>query len=189
MKLIIQQLTNINLSSSEDAYYLLKSNLPAIIMLRAILEATLLETKALRLSFMAVIVLLSSCAEIRLLTYPADFTWIGKEHLKTTMHEMGNSVSNINDLLEQDTNTSFQQSLIVDELDLIESYAISLTGETQWSISDQDKPKTNHPQINDSLDEFIESIEKARWQAQATPPNYYGVGRITGGCSTCHRIR
>ena len=148
-----------------------------------------MESKLSLATCLLVIVMLYSCAEIRLLTYPADFTWIGKEHLKTTMHEMANSVSRINELLEQETSTPLQQSLIVDELKLIETYAISITGETQWSISDRDRPKSNHPQISDSLNQFIESVAIARWQAQATPPNYYGVGKITGGCSTCHRIR
>lgn len=139
-------------------------------MLRAILE-----TNSLRITCAVVILLLSSCAELRLLTYRADFTWIGKEHLKTTMHELGNSVGRINELLEEDASNTLQQSLIVEELDLIESYAISLSGESDWTISDQRPPKTNHMQLSDNIQQFIGSVEKARWQAQATPPNYYGV--------------
>ena len=132
---------------------------------------------------------LSSCAELRILTYPADFTWIGKESLKTSMHGMANSVSTINSLLKNDMESKQRQTLVVAELNLIEDYALYLSGETEWTISDRESPRSNHLLLSDNMDEFIEVVELARLQAQAEPPVYYGAGRITGGCSSCHRIR
>ena len=133
--------------------------------------------------------LLVSCAELRLLTYPVDFTWIGKEHLKTVMHEMANSVSKINSTLDNGISSTVQQDNIVDELDNLESLASSLSGETEWSISDRSHAKTNHTLLTDNLDRFIELVSIARLQAQATPANYYGVGKITGGCLSCHNLK
>lgn len=133
--------------------------------------------------------LVSACAELRILTYPVDFTWIGKEHLKTAMHGMANSVSNINSALTTDIEPDSQQDLILEELDNIDLYAQSLSGETEWSSSDRNRLKSNHPLLADNLDRFIEIVGKARLQAQSVPANYYGVGKITGGCSSCHRLR
>lgn len=133
--------------------------------------------------------LMSSCAEIRLLTYPSDFTWIGKEHLKTAMHEMANSVSTVNNLLTERDNTDNKQEEIVLALDRIESYAITLAGSSTWSMSDNDKLKSNHLLLSENMDSFIELVGIARVQAKFTPPNYYGAGKVIGGCSGCHKIR
>lgn len=150
---------------------------------------TLIKTELIVPCFLVATVLLSSCANIRVLTYPPDFTWIGKEQLKTSMHEMGNSVSRINALLEQDKTNSSVQLQIVEELDNLEAQATSLSKQTGWSITDLDRPASNHPLLDENLDEFIRLVDKARLQAQATPPSFYSVGKITGGCSSCHRIR
>ncbi len=133
--------------------------------------------------------LMVSCAEIRLLTYPADFTWIGQEHLKTAMHEMANSVSMINNTLAVDSDSEAQQEIILQELDAIENYATSLSGETEWTISDRSRMRSNHTLLTDNLERFIEIVSVAKIQAQATPANYYGVGKITGGCLACHNLK
>lgn len=102
---------------------------------------------------------------------------------------MANSVSELNALLESDLSAQIQQERIVQELDLIESYALSLSGESSWSITDSNELKSNHLLLSDNMEEFIGVVGKARLQAQAEPANYYGVGKITGSCSSCHRIR
>lgn len=105
------------------------------------------------------------------------------------MHGMANSVSDLNTLLENDDDTESKQKLVLQALDNIDKYAQTLQGETTWSIAKQRNQKSNHTLLNNNMDEFINMVGKARLQAQADPANYYGAGKITGGCSSCHRIR
>jgi len=142
------------------------------------------------LSIFVVVFLLSSCVQVRLLTYPSSFTWIGAEDVQNTMHAMASNMKKIDVLIADEKNPGSNQQAVVEVLSDIEYLAADLSVQTPGSDSgDKDLPATNHLLIDEHMDEFLESVYRAKVQAEATPPSYYGAGKLTGSCSACHRYR
>ncbi|MEM6274172.1 MAG: hypothetical protein AAF735_02930 [Myxococcota bacterium] len=46
---------------------------------------------------------------------------------------------------------------------------------------------TDHPRLDEHLDEFLRDIEAAKTGVHADPPNYYPVGHLSGSCMYCHQ--
>ncbi len=138
----------------------------------------------------SVVVLLSSCVQFRLLTYPSSFTWIGAEDVQNTMQAMANEMRKLDNLIADEQSPGSSQREVVEALSEIEYLAAALSVQTPGSDNDsEDLPATNHLLIDEHMDDFLESIYRAKIQAEATPPSYFGVGKLTGGCSACHRYR
>lgn len=131
--------------------------------------------------------LVSSCVQVRLLTYPAEFNWLDSTSVKGTMREMATGMRKLDHLIDQ---VAGGQEAILNELSTIEAQAISLSSSTTGLSEDgMSRPVTNHLLIDENIDDFIEQIMRARLLAEADPPNYYGIGRLTGTCNACHRMR
>lgn len=122
---------------------------------------------------------LAGCVQIRYLTYPDSFTWIGEEDVKTSMQAMGKALSQLNRLVERETILGENRTDILLELENIEYLSASLALGAE----------TNHQLLHDNIEEFLDSILRARIQVESNPPNYYGIGQLTGSCSSCHRLR
>jgi len=132
---------------------------------------------------------IGGCVQLRLLTYPPTFTWIGKEDVQSTMHIMANSLHNLNVLVTNETVHGSNQAAIIDELSNIEYEAALLSVRTPRPEESEQLPATNHLLIDEHMEEFLERVYLAKVQAEASPPSYYGVGKLTGTCSGCHRYR
>jgi hypothetical protein len=139
---------------------------------------------------------LAGCAQIRRVTYPADFVWLDGRQVEGTMHSMANSMQRLQQLAEHDATevptggTTPRQAAVLDELSRLESLAISLSGSTARQTPAGDpQPTTNHLLIDEHIDDFIEQILHARLLAESDPPNFYGIGQLTGNCNACHRLR
>ena len=141
-------------------------------------------------------ILLTGCAQIRLLTYPKEFNWLDPNDVKSVMHAMALSMNRLHVLaapLPTDAspdNSDELQSSILEELTLLDELAVSVMGGNNDPLIDEySGPTTNHLLIDEHIDEFISQIQRARWLAEAEPPNYYAVGQLTGNCNACHRMR
>lgn len=137
--------------------------------------------------------LASGCAQVRLLTYPAEFTYLDSDSVKGVMHEMAVSLGTLDNLVRQSTQSPEDRDnrpAILAQLQNIESMASSLSASTtDQGAEGQARPVTNHLLIDEHIDDFIGQIMRARLLAEAEPPNYYGVGQLTGNCNACHRLR
>ncbi len=137
--------------------------------------------------------LLAGCVKIRMLTYPAEFTYLDPGSVKGVMHEMALSLSRIDSLVQQSSDTtdaSRFQSDILNELETVETLASSLApGTTDETLDGKPRPVTNHLLIDEHIDDFIAQIMHARLLAESNPPNYYGAGQLTGSCNACHQVR
>ncbi len=137
--------------------------------------------------------LLNGCAKIRLLTYPAEFTYLDENTTKGVMHDMAISLSTLDQLVQQaadDADADRYQPLILAQLQNIETLATSVSSHSPAkSLEGDDRPMTNHLLIDEHIDDFIGQIMKAKLQTEAEPPNYYGAGQLTGSCNACHRMR
>ncbi len=124
---------------------------------------------------------LTSCSQIRKLTYPENFTYITKKDLRNSMHQLNTRLVFLESLFPVDTSPRLEiKKKVIEELDKISLIATEIRGKNE---------QTNHLVIDDHLDQFLSDISRAKLQVEANPPNYYYAGKITGSCSGCHRYR
>lgn len=122
-----------------------------------------------------------SCAQIRELTYPEDFTYLEKKEVDSLMKRMGESIGKLDQLVaEAEPSDTSQQQKIITELDILEVYATRLSG---------GHTQTNQFVIGDHIEGFISDIGTAKMFARMSPPKYYKVDNVTNGCAGCHQFR
>lgn len=142
------------------------------------------------LMFCLSLVFINGCVKIRLLTYPSSFKWIAGAELDKNMQDMAYSLGKIDLMIEEEVSPGSNNSEILLELQKLESIATSLspagTGISQGTVVE---PTSNHALLDTNIDRFIEQILRARLQAEKVPPDYYGIGQLTGGCISCHQLR
>jgi hypothetical protein len=46
----------------------------------------------------------------------------------------------------------------------------------------------NHPFMQDYMQDFIAKIDQARGGAAIEPPRYFYAGKLSGGCTNCHKV-
>ena len=119
-----------------------------------------------------------SCAQVRKATYPPDFVYLEKKEVTSAMQKMAVSINKLHRML---SDTEYQQASkqqdVLTELDVIESVTRSLrTGGSQ----------SNHPLIDQHMDNFRDQLLVAKNAAQRDPPDYYPAGRLVGQCQGCH---
>jgi len=128
---------------------------------------------------------LTGCAEIRTVTYPTHFTWLGKAEVKTVMAHFSDSVARIDRAAERQN--PVDKALIIKELDKMIDVAESLMADRQ--IENNDALLTNHLLIDEHIDDFLGDLTEAKWQLENTLDGYYLVGNLTGNCTGCHQYR
>ncbi len=135
--------------------------------------------KSRLLLIISVSLVLTSCAEIRKLTYPPEFTYIEKGKLQGTMDRMAAAMGQLDTLVAADPAGDSTQNEILAQLDIIDAAAWELSG----------GKITNHLLLDEHMEQFSSDVAKARLMAKTSPPNYYYAGRLSGSCSGCHRFR
>lgn len=154
---------------------------------------TFIEVRAVKVTLLATALLLSGCTQIRMLTYPPDFSYLDSASVKGTMHEMAISLQHLDDLVvrtsREPDDPGYRDSILA-ELQTLETLATSISTRSGNAMVDRERETlTNHLLIDEHIDEFIGQIMHARLLAEADPPNYYGVGQLSGNCNACHRQR
>lgn len=134
-----------------------------------------------RLSLIAVLfasAVLGGCAEIRKATYPPDFVYLENQEVRTSMQKMAISIGKLDRILSDPEHQSANKKEEVNaELSNIEIISRSLnTGGKE----------SNHPLIDQHMENFRDKLSMARSAAQADPPDYYPAGRLVGQCQGCH---
>ena len=125
--------------------------------------------------------LLIGCAQIRKVTYPDDFVYLEQKQVTGKMLLMSSYMRQIEEiLLEDSTVSSAQQERIIKILSSIDATVDSLGA---------GNVRTNHLLIDEHIDEFKTEISVALRDARSDPPNYFALGRLSGGCIACHKYR
>jgi hypothetical protein len=121
--------------------------------------------------------LLAGCAkvtgEIRAVAYPPSFHYIPLAEVRSTMWELAADVVDLEQLLHAPV---VAEPAVVERLSQMERHAASLATSAP----------TNHPKIDANLGKFQSDLQNAKLAAQATPPNYFFAGMVTGSCKACH---
>jgi hypothetical protein len=120
---------------------------------------------------------LVACAPLRAVTYPPSFHYVPRSDLRSTMWELAADVVELGRMLDQ-TTTLIVEADVVQRLALMESHAAKLDG-----------TRTNHPKIDQNLAAFRRAIVAAKAASEASPPNYFLAGHLTGSCTSCHESR
>jgi len=128
---------------------------------------------------------LNGCAEMRTVTYPKNFIWLGKAEVRSVMHRFAESMERI-DLAAKQQKPG-DKVLIIEELEIMIDEAQSIMASRETNADGT--LLTNHLLIDDHLEHFLEDLAQAKSQMEIQPDSYYLVGNLTGNCSGCHRYR
>jgi len=121
---------------------------------------------------------------MRKYTYPPGFKYTQPDELRSEMAKLA------------------QQMLLLDEI-LIKPHE-----QTQGSVPDQRQQVMqilqnmgriastliegeaggNHPFLQGHLQEFVAKVDQAKIAASLKDPNYYYAGKVSGGCTNCHKV-
>lgn len=133
------------------------------------------------LSALLAAILLTGCAEVRMATYPPDFVYLDRKQVRGQMALMSLYLREIDEILADNLAiNSEQQAQIVKLLNRIDASA-GLLGAGNVT--------TSHLLIDDHIDDFQADVRLALRDASSDPPSYYAVGRLSGSCTACHRLR
>ena len=125
--------------------------------------------------------LLAGCAQIRKVTYPDDFVYLEQKQVTNKMVLMSSYMRRIDEILAENTTvSSAQQEQIIKILSSIDETVDSLGA---------GNVRTNHLLIDEHIDEFKTEVSVALRDARSDPPNYFALGRLSGGCVACHKYR
>jgi hypothetical protein len=113
-------------------------------------------------------------APVRALTYPPDFNYITRSELQGTMAEFARDVDALDALLSRDGGAGVaDRAAIAGILEHMRGHARALDRGTD----------SNHPHLQPGAERFaLDGIRR-------DPPDFSGVGRLTGGCTACHAPR
>jgi len=127
---------------------------------------------------------LLSCSDlagtVRQVTYPPEFTYVNRDELNSRMHELGYELQLLELALAPEHDPLLdQQQEVVGILRNMERIAGAIQAGEAGS---------NHPFLQNDMAAFLATIGHARTAAALDPPRYYGAGRVSGGCTNCHRM-
>lgn len=124
---------------------------------------------------------IAGCAQLRKATYPSDYVYLEKKEVTNEMVLMSLYLREIDQiLLDDSTVSSEQQQRIIVILNKINASTNKLGG---GNIT------TNHLVLDEHLGDFKSEVNLALRDASSDPPNYFALGRLSGGCLGCHKYR
>lgn len=161
----------------------MKKNKPCITTSTAPGRHSFIRSKIIQTGVIACVTagLLSGCAQIRKATYPDDFVYLEQKQVTNKMVLMSTYMRRIDEILAEDsTVSSAQQEQIIKILSSIDATVNSLGA---------GNIRTNHLLIDEHIDDFKAEVSVALRDARSDPPNYFALGRLSGGCVACHKYR
>lgn len=136
---------------------------------------------------------LTGCVQIRLLTYPSDIVWLDTSDVESVMQQMAVSLGRLDTMitsLNETDSTSTHNENILSELAQLEKLANTLNmGTTINRDNESVEIASNHPLIDEHINQFINQVSRARLQLELDSQSYYAVGQLSGSCNACHRLR
>ena len=111
--------------------------------------------------------------------YPADFHYITKQEIRTTMAQLAVEVVALDNLLAGGGVAPAGEREEV--LDILVRMRV-LAGQLRRGGA-----KSSHPMLDDNAHRLRDDISRAIAEARmSSPPTYYEAGRVVGACTYCH---
>ncbi len=138
------------------------------------------------------ILLIAGCssqfaASMRKVTYPPDFDYVEQAKLRSDMGRLAQQMRLLDQALikqyDQDDHPTVdaesQRQKVLSALQSMGTIASKLKAGDAGA---------NHPFMQDYMQDFVAKIDKARVAASFEQPRYYFAGKISGGCTSCHKV-
>lgn len=140
---------------------------------------------ALIIGSLAITACSSQFAEsVRKVTYPPDFKYTKPADLRSEMDKLAQqmllldkALINVYESNQNGIENRRQQVLL----------ALNNMGRTAAKLK-EGETGGNHPFMQQHMQEFVAKIDQARTAASLTEPNYYFAGKVSGGCTNCHKV-
>jgi hypothetical protein len=123
----------------------------------------------------------SGMEELRAHTYPPDFNYISQTQLESTMWQLADLISKLDETLGSTAASDAERrARAVRLLSDMEQASLAL-GPGDWP--------SNHPRVSRNVEQFREEIRKARRDLALDPPSEFRAGSVSGACLHCHQAR
>lgn len=135
------------------------------------------------------VLIISACSSqfnetLRKVTYPPDFKYTKTADLRSEMGKLAQQMLLLDKALinvyeaQQDGAENRRQQVLL---------ALKNMGKTAANLK-EGETGGNHPFIQQHLQEFVAKIDHAKTAASLPEPNYYFAGKVSGGCTNCHKV-
>ncbi|MBA6327683.1 hypothetical protein H4J46_06980 [Colwellia sp. MB02u-6] len=121
---------------------------------------------------------------MRKITYPPGFKYTEPTELRSDMARLSQQMLLLDKALIKgyeptQAGAKDQRQQVLQALqNMGRTAAKSITGEAGG----------NHPFMQDHMQDFVAAIDQARAAAALQEPNYYFAGKVSGGCTNCHKV-
>ncbi|WP_395343224.1 hypothetical protein PN836_002920 [Ningiella sp. W23] len=121
---------------------------------------------------------------LRKVTYPPDFTYTEPAQVRSNMDELALQMRLLDQALvppqdDDELAMERQRNEVLTSLKEMSKIATELSAGNGGS---------NHPYMQDYLRDFAKKVDRAKVNASFAQPNYYFAGKVSGGCTNCHRV-
>lgn len=140
--------------------------------------------------FVSVIsLLLASCssqfaASMRKVTYPPDFKYTEPSELKTDMGRLSHQMHLLDIALLEEVNGGEKNEEAVRQQVLTALQNMSKIAATLQA----GKSGGNHPYLQNYMQDFVAKVDEAKIAASLAQPRYYLAGKVSGSCTSCHKV-
>ena len=121
------------------------------------------------------------CAQVRKVTYPADFVYLDHNLVQTSMLRISLAMRVVDETLMQGEPLSDTDQLRIRQ-------ALSTISQVSDRLATGNQV-TNHLVIDEHIDDFQREVRNAIRSASSTPPDFYAASRLSANCVGCHRYR
>jgi len=116
---------------------------------------------------------------LRRRTYPPNFNFIPRDRLESTMWQLADRVSRLDELVrEGEPKSGVVREEAIALLADMERISTAL-GLGEWP--------SNHPRVSQNVGMFRQELAAARRALEMEPPSYFLAGSVSGACTNCHR--
>jgi hypothetical protein len=121
---------------------------------------------------------------MRKITYPPGFKYTEPAELRSDMARLSQQMLLLDKALikgyetSQDDAKDQRQQVLQALQNMGKTAAKLMTGEAGG----------NHPFMQDHMQDFVAAIDQAKAAAALQEPNYYFAGKVSGGCTNCHKV-
>lgn len=123
-------------------------------------------------------------SNLRKVTYPPEFKYTEKADLSSDMHRLAAQMALLEVALEMPSaeaknEPELQREKVLKALGNMSKIASNLKAGDMGA---------NHPFMQDYMQGFVSQIDEARIAASLEQPRYFAAGKVSGGCTNCHKV-
>jgi len=121
---------------------------------------------------------------MRKFTYPPGFKYTQSAELRSDMAKLAQQMLLLDEILikpyeQTQDGAEGQRQQVLQVLQNMGRIAATLI---------EGEAGGNHPFIQEHMQDFVAKVDQARTAASLQEPSYYYAGKVSGGCTNCHKV-